>query len=634
LAFHEKLGRAIAVKREADSGAFELMSGEGATKGEVVYHMDKEGRRIFLELVGQATLAGAWAEGLSVEPAGVEVAEEEARVDFYTYDESLSSEQRSAVVARAAELLRSGSLSFSVASKSEVLGALKRAGRLFLFKKASASPQQLLTLVKCGSFVSFTELLIEGVAKFEDPELVLTNVSRVHWLGESTGILLERLHVSGYPSKADKELYSRYLDELKLRDHLKLASDMDLFFTDPAVGAGLVLWAPNGARMRKALEDFLYKLHVKRGYEPVVTPHLALSTLFEISGHLKHYKQNMFVFEHDGKLHVVKPMNCPFHIMIFKRKKWSYRELPVRYFELGTVYRYERSGTLHGLLRVRGMTQDDAHIFLREDQVEEEVSRVLDLVEEVYEALGISSYSFRLSVRDPSRKEEFMGADELWEGAESALKAALKSRGVEFSVGVGDAAFYGPKIDVIVRDALGREWQCGTIQLDFNLPERFGLTYVDENNKERRVVMIHRAVIGTVERLSGVLLEYYAGRLPLWLAPLQVAVLPVEGSDERQAAYAKGIERELVERNIRAACFDEGRLAYRVALARRLRVPLLAVVGEREASEGTVSVREISYSTDETGAFKAAEKSFVLRREELGDYVVERIRKETKGILP
>jgi len=386
--------------------------------------------------------------------------------------------------------------------------------------------------------------------------------------------------------------------------------------------------------MRRALEEYIVKLHQRRGYQLVATPHIASTDLFQISGHLSHYRQNMFLFTLDDKEHAIKPMNCPFHILILKRKKWSYKELPVRYFEMGNVYRYERAGTLHGLTRVRGFVIDDAHIFAREDQIEQEISQVLSLIREIYEAMGLKDYRFTLSLRDPSDRKSYMGSDEIWEHAESSLENALKKLGLSYTKSIGDAAFYGPKIDVIFRDSLGREWQAATIQLDFNLPVRFDLTYTDRDNSEKRMVIIHRAVLGSMERFIGLLLEQYAGRVPFWLSPIQVAVLPVEESDERQSNRAREIYEKLVSTGIRAVLLSDGRLNPRLREARTMRVPLIAFVGEKEIKSGGISAKFITYGEDEKRRFYPKEESISFENdEELLKWVKETISKQTNGIL-
>lgn len=629
-------GATLIARRENRGGASIYTLGGEAEDGEPVHSASPEGRRVFLTLLGHAYALSLKRSRPHVLLAGVTTASEEARVDAFTYEDSPRPQTLEPPLAGALEALRSGGVEFRVVGAEEALEEARRAGELLLYQSLRQEKPSYATLARMEGVVSISwETLVEGRPRFPQARGRLSNVSLVHWRGEESGILLARAHLDGYPSGRVEREYREFLRQVELRDHVRLGREMDLFMTDSRVGAGLILWPPNGARMRRALEEYLYRLHVRRGYQPVYTPHLATGELFQTSGHLQHYRENMYVFEHEGRLHAVKPMNCPFHITIFRRRKWSYRELPVRYFELGTVYRYERAGTLHGLTRVRGFTQDDAHIFLREDQILEEVTHLLRLVGEVYRSMGVSNYRFKLSTRDPRRREDYMGDPALWDRAEEELERALRDNGIPFTIDEGEAAFYGPKIDLFLTDALGREWQCGTIQLDFNLPRRFNLAYVDEDNREKTPVLIHRAIIGTIERFTGILLEYYAGRPPLWLAPLQAAVMPVEESSREQLEYARRIAGMLEEAWLRPVVMAEGRLNARLREARRLRVPMIVVVGRREVNEGTVSATIIEYSTDEQGRFKPREEKVTFSSpEELRDWMVSRVRAQTGGILP
>ena len=419
----------------------------------------------------------------------------------------------------------------------------------------------------------------------------LLSTSSCFWKGIEGNPTLQRIYGVSFPSEGELEEFLRVYEEAKERDHKMLGRKLELFEVGlEEVGSGLVLWYPKGALLRNLIEDFLKKIHLENGYQLVVTPHIAISKLWEESGHLRYYKENMFVFEKDNLSYCIKPMNCPFHILIYKSKRRSYRELPIRYFELGTVYRYERSGTLHGLLRVRGFTQDDAHIFCREDQLEDEIVKILELMEKILGKFGFKKYEVELSLREPERPEKYMGKDENWIQAEEALRNALKRKGLKYKEAVGEAAFYGPKIDVKLLDAIGRSWQCPTIQVDFNLPERFNLTYVDENQKPRRVVMIHRTILGTIERFVGVLLENYKGALPLWISPIQVIVLPVT---ERNSAYAIKVLKKLKELGIRAEVDASSKtLNYRIREAELNKIPYILVVGDREEKRGEVAVRK------------------------------------------
>ena len=373
-----------------------------------------------------------------------------------------------------------------------------------------------------------------------------------------------------------------------------------------------MLWHPKGAILREIIERYLVDLHLSNGYQIVRTPHMAKTDLYKTSGHLEFYKEHMYLFEIEGEKYAVKPMNCPMHILIYKRRPHSYRELPIRYFELGTVYRYERSGVLRGLLRVRGFTQDDAHIFCRPDQLEEEIIKLIELMRKIYKDFGLKDFEATISVRDPDKPEEFMGSDEIWEHAESKLKAALEKAGVKYEIALGEAAFYGPKIDIHFRDALNRLWQCATIQVDFNLPQRFNVTYIDSNNEEKQVVMIHRALLGSIERFIGLLIEHYEGALPAWISPIQVAIVPVS---DPHVEYAKKVHERLVNEGFRAILDDSKEtVSYRVREHITKKIPYIIVVGEREANEGTVAVR-----------IRGKKKQEVMKLDEFVNYLRDKV---------
>jgi len=356
------------------------------------------------------------------------------------------------------------------------------------------------------------------------------------------------------------------------------------------VGVGLVLWHPNGTVVRRIIRDFWEEEHLKNGYQLVCTPHIAREELWRVSGHVNYYEQNMYIFKKDGERYVVKPMNCPFHIEIYKARPRSYRELPIRYAEWGTVYRYERSGTLQGLLRVRGFTQDDAHIFCTSKQVEPEILRLLDFTRHMLERFGFKEYRVYLSTRDPQHPENYMGSEQDWNQAQSALANALKEKSISYGEMPGGAVFYGPKIDVNVIDAAGREWQCPTIQFDFNLPKRFNITYVGADGKEHQVVMIHRVLLGAIERFFAILIEHCNGNLPVWLAPIQAVVLPV-GPDCLQ--YAEEVHRKLLNSGIRSELDNsQATVSYKIRQAEIRKIPYMIICGEQEARLRKVSVRE------------------------------------------
>jgi threonyl-tRNA synthetase len=376
------------------------------------------------------------------------------------------------------------------------------------------------------------------------------------------------------------------LEEAERRDHRRLGRELELFSWPEEVGPAMAVWHPKGAMIRKILEDLSREMHLERGYEPVFTPHLGKSTLWETSGHLGFYRDNMFpAMELEGSEYFAKPMNCPFHLLIYRSKTRSYRELPLRLSELGTVYRYERSGTLHGLLRARGLTQDDSHIFCRPDQVVEELVGVIDFFRALYGTVGLGPDSVRFS----TRPEKAVGSDELWDLAQSAIPQALEKADLEYRIDEGDGAFYGPKIDIDVRDAIGRSWQVATIQVDFQMPERFGLEFIDDKGERQRPVMIHRALFGSIERFIGVLIEHFAGAFPTWLAPVQAVLIPIA---DRHEAYARDVVTRLRAAGLRAELDDsDNTMGAKIRHHQMQKVPYMLIVGDDEAGSETVSVR-------------------------------------------
>lgn len=418
----------------------------------------------------------------------------------------------------------------------------------------------------------------------------LLSVAGAYWRGDEKRKMLQRIYGTAFPSEAELQAHLHVLEEAEKRDHRKLGKELDLFSLHEEAGAGLVYWHPKGAIIRKVIEDFWREEHLKRGYQLVYSPHIARRDLWEISGHWGWYRENMYSpIDIDGVEYLLKPMNCPFHILMYKTRTRSYRDLPIRWAELGTVYRYERSGVLHGMLRVRGFTQDDAHLFMRPDQLEDELVGVLDLVQFMMKSFGYKDYDMELSVRDPANKEKYVGPDDVWNMAEGALVAALERKGLPYTRMEGEAKFYGPAIDVKVKDALGRGWQGPTIQVDFNLPERFDLEYIGEDNAAHRPVMIHRTVLGSMERFVAGLVEHYAGAFPVWLAPVQVRVIPIA---DRHIEYARKVASELMEAKVRVEVDDRSeKMGYKIREAQLEKVPYMVVAGDREAEQGTVSVR-------------------------------------------
>jgi len=418
------------------------------------------------------------------------------------------------------------------------------------------------------------------------PAFKLLSVAGAYWRGDERRPMLQRIYGTAFESQEALEEYLHRLEEARRRDHRTLGRQLDLFSVHEEVGPGLVIWHPKGARVRTIMEDFWRQEHFRAGYELVFTPHVGRASLWETSGHLDFYRENMFApMEVEGQEYFLKPMNCPFHIMYYRTATRSYRDLPIRVGELGAVYRYERSGVLHGLLRVRGFTQDDAHIFCRPDQVEEEVRGVLDLTFRLLEAFGFREYQVMLS----TRPEKAVGDPEEWELATQSLRRTAESLGIPFGVDEGGGAFYGPKIDVHIKDALGRTWQCTTVQFDFNLPRRFQLAYVGEDGREHQPYMIHRALLGSLERFMGVLIEHYGGAFPLWLAPVQAVVIPIA---DRHGDYARSVEERLASAGFRVETDARNeRMNARIRDAQLQKVPYMLVVGDREAQAGTVAVR-------------------------------------------
>jgi threonyl-tRNA synthetase len=416
--------------------------------------------------------------------------------------------------------------------------------------------------------------------------LKLLSTGGAYWRGDERNPMLQRIYGTSFPTHAALDAYLAKLEEIKRRDHRKLSKDLDLVTIQDEIGPGLVLWHPKGALVRLLIENFWREQHLRQGYELVYSPHVARLDLWKTSGHVDYYRENMFTaMKVEASEYQLKPMNCPFHIMIYKSHLRSYRDLPIRYGELGTVYRYERTGVLHGLLRVRGFTQDDAHLFCRPDQIEAEVSRVLDFTFFVLRSFGFSEFEAYLS----TRPEKAVGSEENWAQATDALEAALKNRGVAYKIDPGEGVFYGPKIDIKIKDVLGRSWQCSTVQIDFNNPERFELAYIGEDGKTHQPIMIHRALMGSIERFFGILVEHYAGAFPTWLAPVQVKVLCIT---DKQRSYAESVVGQLKASGVRAeADLRNEKVGFKIREAEKGKIPYMLVIGDREVEAGTVSVR-------------------------------------------
>jgi threonyl-tRNA synthetase len=434
----------------------------------------------------------------------------------------------------------------------------------------------------------------------------LLNVAGAYWRGDEKNKMLTRIYGITFPKQKELEEYVHLIEEAKKRDHRKLGRELELFAFSEKVGMGLPLWLPKGTILRERLEQFMRRAQVKAGYDPVVTPHIGGKSLYVTSGHYEKYGKDSFQPIHTpdvGEEFLLKPMNCPHHCEIYKTKPRSYRDLPIRLAEFGTVYRYEQSGELHGLTRVRGFTQDDAHIFCRPDQVKNEFIKVIDLVLHVFRSLGFESYTAQVSLRDPDNKQKYIGQDELWDKAEREIQEAADERGLQTVAVVGEAAFYGPKLDFMVKDALGRNWQLGTIQVDYQLPQRFELEYVGSDNQRHTPVMIHRAPFGSLERFVAVLIEHCAGNFPLWLAPDQIAVLPIS---ERFNDYAKHVYDTLKEQDIRGLLDDrDEKIGRKVRDAETQKIPFMLIVGEKEVADSLVAVRK--HGKGDQGSLKLSE---------------------------
>ncbi len=421
----------------------------------------------------------------------------------------------------------------------------------------------------------------------------LTSIAGAYWRGNEKNKMLTRIYGVTFPQKKLLDEYLQMLEEAKKRDHRKIGKELELFAFSQRVGQGLPLWLPKGAMLRERLENFLRAVQKRHGYQPVITPHIGQKELYVTSGHYAKYGADSFQPIHtpqEGEEFLLKPMNCPHHCEIYRTKPRTYKELPVRFAEFGTVYRYEQSGELHGLTRVRGFTQDDAHIFCRPDQVKEEFCKVIDIVLYIFKTLDFKDYTAQISLRDPNNKEKYIGSDENWDRAEREIMEAAAEKGLKTVVELGEAAFYGPKLDFMVRDAIGRKWQLGTIQVDYNLPERFELEYIGADDKRHRPIMIHRAPFGSMERFVAVLIEHTGGKFPLWLTPEQVAILPIS---EKYNDYARRVSEELNNAEVRAIIDDRNETIGKKIRENELkRIPYLLIVGEKEEAENKVAVRK------------------------------------------
>jgi len=470
--------------------------------------------------------------------------------------------------------------------KAEALELFAKKGQTLkvqLIEEKSGDPVQCYTM---GEFIDFCLGPHLPSTKEIKAFKLKPEPSQSYWKGKEGNPAMQRIYGYAFFTREELDGHLHNLEEAKRRDHRKLGRELDLFSVSDETGAGLILWHPKGGFIRKQIEDFWRDEHLAGGYDIVFSPHIANIKLWQTSGHTEYYKANMYSpIDIEGVEYQLKPMNCPFHITIYKSRMHSYRELPFRYAELGTVYRFERSGVLHGLMRVRGFTQDDAHLFCRPEQLEAEIVRVIDFVTSMLSAFGFKEYDIFVS----TKPEKASGSDEQWEIATAALKRGLEVRGLAYTIDPGEGVFYGPKIDIKIKDSLDRAWQCSTIQVDFHNPDRFGLEYIGEDGKPHQPVMIHRALLGSLERFFGVLIEHYGGAFPLWLAPTQAVVVPVT---ERHVAYGAEVAASLKARGVRVTVDDRNeKLGYKIREAQVQKVPYMLVVGDKEVEARTVSVR-------------------------------------------
>ena len=462
----------------------------------------------------------------------------------------------------------------------ELFQSLNETYKLEILKEI---PEEKVSIYKNGDFIDLCRgPHIESTGKIKTFKLL--SVAGAYWRGDERNPMLQRIYGTAFFNKKDLDKYLKQLEEAKKRDHRRLGRDLDLFMQFEEIGAGFPVYLPKGAILRHILEEFEIKEHLKRGYQMVVGPQLLKGELWKRSGHMDYYKENMYFTEIEGQLYGIKPMNCLAHIMIYQSQLRSYRDLPIRYFELGTVCRHEKSGVLHGMLRVRQFTQDDAHIFCTPDQLNIEIKRVLDFVDDV---MGIFGFSYEVELS--TRPQKSIGSDEIWEHATQALIQALEDKGLEYHICKGEGAFYGPKIDIKLKDALGRKWQCATIQCDFALPERFELSYIDSDGQKKRPAMLHRVILGTLERFIGVLTEHFSGAFPPWLAPVQVKILTVT---DRNVAYGQKIYELLSENGFRIETdFRNEKLGYKIREAQLQKIPFMLVIGDKEVKTNSVTPR-------------------------------------------
>jgi len=468
--------------------------------------------------------------------------------------------------------------------KKDALKLFKKLKETYKLELINELKDKTVSIYKHGKFTD----LCKGphiASTGEVKHFKLLSIAGAYWHGNENNPMLQRIYGTAFPTKEALDKHLKLTEEAKKRDHRILGPQLGYFSMDDKVGAGLVLYHPKGAMLRTIVEDFIKKEHIKRGYQLVIGPHILKKDIWVQSGHYEYYKENMYIFKAGKQEFAVKPMNCPGHILVYKSRTRSYRDLPLRFFELGTVYRNEKSGVLHGLLRVRGFTQDDAHIFCLREQLQDEINSVINFVLDTLKVFGFNEFEIEISTR-PLKS---IGKDKDWEEATEALKSSLDKGGLAYSVNEGDGAFYGPKIDIKLKDALGRPWQCATIQCDFALPERFNLAYIDKDGKKKRPVMLHRVILGSIERFIGALMEHYAGAFPVWLAPVQAKIIPIS---ESQVSYAEKVKEKLDAASLRVECdARDEKMQKKIREAEIEKIPYMLIVGDKEKEANSVSVR-------------------------------------------
>ena len=509
---------------------------------------------------------------------------------YYDFDRSepFTPEDLQKIESKMKEIIKkNASFVRRIVRKTDALTLFTQRGEIYKVELINSIPDETVSLYEEDGFIDLCRgphLPRTGRIK----AFKLLHVAGAYWRGDEKNKMLQRIYGTAWSSRQELDAYLKRLAEIEKRDHRRLGKELDLFSIQDEVGPGLILWHPKGARLRHIVESFWRDEHYKNGYELINSPHIGRGNLWQTSGHLDFYSENMYApMMIDEQAYYVKPMNCPFHIMMFKNRGWSYRDFPVRWAELGTVYRYERSGVLHGLLRVRGFTQDDAHIFCRPDQMPDEIDRVLEFSLFMLRSFGFQDFKVYLATRPVGKS---VGDDSMWEAATVALRDAVKRTGISFEIDEGGGAFYGPKIDIKIKDALGRQWQCSTIQFDFNLPDRFDMTYTGSDGKKHRPYMIHRALLGSIERFMGVLIEHFAGAFPVWLSPVQLSILTIT---ERHETFACDVLRQMQKCDIRAELdVDNEKIGFKIRRATLAKIPYLVIIGDREVEEQKITVRK------------------------------------------